>query len=51
MEDIMDTTRLRQLLDQRDKVDLDILALVTSAGIKDRRPQVCSICQRTRASR
>lgn len=40
----MDTARLRQLLDKRDELDREIVALVTEGVPKERRAQKCSIC-------
>lgn len=38
----MDTEKLRQLLDQRDKLDAEIRELVN--GTKERKPQRCGTC-------
>lgn len=41
----MDTQRIRELLDARDKLDSEIRALVN--GEKERKPQSCSGCGET----
>lgn len=40
----MDTIRIRQLLDKRDELDKEIVALVTEGAVKERRAQKCSVC-------
>jgi hypothetical protein len=41
----MDTTKLRELLDQRDELDDQIRTLV--GGPKERKPQHCKVCNST----
>lgn len=38
----MDTTRIRELLDQRDKIDAEIVAVITGSA---KRAIKCSLCQ------
>ena len=38
----LDTSKIRELLDARDKIDEELAALVT--GTKERKPQSCSKC-------
>lgn len=40
----MDTNRVRQLLDKRDELDREIVALVTEGTPKEKRAQKCSVC-------
>lgn len=41
---VMDTARIRQLLDKRDEIDKEIVGLVTEGPTKERRIQRCSVC-------
>ena len=41
----MDTARLRELLDDRDKIDLEIRELVNGNGTKERKQNKCGHCQ------
>ncbi len=41
----MDTQRIRALLDKRDEIDAEIVALVTNG--KERKPQKCGKCGST----
>lgn len=40
----MDSNRIRELLDQRDKLDDELRSLVTGNGSKERKAQTCSTC-------